>query len=172
MSKILCLFFSLLAGANLAAEQNFIKNYIGLWKGNCQLSGSRSMTFQMTLTVKPAENSNDTYSWKTTYRSQQINQQRDYRLVLDSKDKNKFVIDENNGLLLDGVYVQGKMLQLFSVNDSVVLSATNTIIGKTLHVSMPSWTVKKPRITASIDGQNQVRSYRLNGLQECRLRRV
>lgn len=160
---------TLLSFSSLALSAPLIDLIQGNWQGQCQTNGSQQLTFQMSLSVKPTPANANRYDWIVRYYGAGLNQVRNYTLIIDPNDPDSFAIDENNGLILDGRFVGNKMIQLFSLDSGIILSATNEIRGNMMTVTMPSWSSRNPRVTKTTDGSNTARAYRLTGLQECRL---
>jgi hypothetical protein len=116
------LIVQLLAFASMAqSNMNFPTSYIGNWKGNLEwiVAGKPTQTFAMQLQIIAADSANH-YHWKIVYGDQQ-NDVRPYTLKPIDTAKGHWMIDEHNGILLDG-YVHGNAFHgAFTVQGSTII---------------------------------------------------
>lgn len=92
------------------------KNWFGHYKGeltSVNLEGKET-SFGMELIIK--ELTDTTYSFTIIYTGEGVKQERAYQLI--SKGKGHFLMDENNGIILDMSYGKDRLVSFFEVKGS------------------------------------------------------
>ena len=99
----------------------FPTSFIGNWKGNLEwmVAGKPTQTFAMQLEITAADTSNQ-YNWKIVYGDKQ-NDVRPYTLKPVDTAKGHWIIDEHNGILLDGYVHQNSFHGAFTVQSSTIV---------------------------------------------------
>jgi len=138
--------------------------FIGQWRGDCQ---NGEQQFEMELLVEK-ENSLK-YSWIIIYYLEGSAQKRAYTLLIDKKLGGQFIIDENNGLLLQGKLVDNIMYQLFHLKSGPIIIPRYEAGESFIKVEMPTYDRRNPQSSTTTDLQNTVYSYEFTGIQKCLL---
>lgn len=102
--------------------QDFPQSFIGYWEGTIiwNLPGKPAQSFIMQLRIRPTD-SLGMYSWQIIY-GEDEKDNRPYVLKPKNKAMGQWVIDELNGIILDG-YVLGSSFQgAFTVQGNTVVS--------------------------------------------------
>jgi hypothetical protein len=125
--KILYAFvFLLLVSCRISAQDNasnFPQSFIGKWKGNLQwmVAGKPTQTFSMRLHVLTTDTAG-IFTWKIIYGDKEQDS-RPYLLKHIDTAKARWVIDENNGIVLDN-YVFGNCLNgAFTVMGNTIVNS-------------------------------------------------
>jgi hypothetical protein len=132
MKKLISiLLFSLLLNQT-QAQHTFVEQCIGKWKGVMYMYnyGTLKDSVKVELTVATTKDPN-TWTWKTEYLSPKMPMVKDYLLRVKDKEKNTYVTDEGNNLLLDNYLIGNKMYSIFETHD-ILLTATYELQGKEL----------------------------------------
>lgn len=111
----------LLIADSVSAQKSFPSNITGNWKGKITWhANGREQQFDMQLQVHPSPDSAGQYSWFIFYGQGSLDA-RPY--VLKAKDSvaGKWVIDEQNGIVLDG-YAKGSSFHgIFTVQKNTIM---------------------------------------------------
>ncbi len=94
---------------------------MGNWKGNIEwiVAGKPTQIFAMQLQISAADSANH-YQWKIVYGDKE-NDVRPYTLKPIDTAKGHWIIDEHNGILLDG-YIHGNSFHgAFTVQGSTIV---------------------------------------------------
>jgi len=132
--------------ANIAYSQKdtvlFPASFQGIWKGKLQwmMHGKATQEFDMQLHILPTDTLG-VYSWKIIYGDQQQDSRPYFLKAIDSS-KGKWVIDENNGIVLSSYVMGNCVLGAFTVmgntiadsycleNNSIKVSFTSIRLGE------------------------------------------
>jgi hypothetical protein len=123
MKKIFCLLL-LITATQFTIAQNkaaFPQSFIGNWKGQLQwmVSGKPTQTFTMQLRIQPTDSANQ-YTWQIIY-GDAGKDNRPYILKAIDTAKGHWVIDENDGIILDS-YVHGNAIHgAFTVQGNTIV---------------------------------------------------
>jgi hypothetical protein len=114
----------LLAGMTSEAQPKetavFPQAFFGIYKGTLQIEGeSGSSTYPMEFHLLPTDSSR-VYRYTLIYGEGESRQVRDYSLLEINKDKGMYVVDEQNGILLDDKVVGNRMYSLFEVQGTLL----------------------------------------------------
>ena len=72
-----------------------------------------------------------TFIWKTDYLSEKRPMTKDYKLVVDDLSKDRYILDEGDGVQLIEYNVDNKLYCLFKVQD-IYLTSTRELVGDKL----------------------------------------
>ena len=140
----------------------------GNWRGTCSLkaAGGNDMQspFEMEFGLQPGSNGN--WDWTTVYHLPQGKQTRAYTLKQEAHGH--YVVDENNGILLDQFLIEDGFSSLFTVNGRV-LHVDYQHRGNHIEVKMDMYSLQNPRRSGS--SQNPVSSFSMRSRQACKLYR-
>lgn len=147
MLLIFCGFFSLVAvnaqdilpshPAQAADNMVFPDDYIGNWTGELNIYTAEGLrqSIPMELGIQPINDS--TFTYALVYGADKETGLRDYLLRKGDQGANHWVIDEQDGILLDNFYVGGILHGPFSVMGSMLYSKLERR-GAQLHYSISS----------------------------------
>jgi hypothetical protein len=153
-------------------QNNFPKGWVGNWKGELQwFSGNTSepKKVNMELHIQPTD-SGDNFTWQIIYGKASVDN-RPYLLMPKDTAKGHWVIDENNGIVLDQYWVAGKLSGAFSVQNSTIINNYWMEQGK-LYVEFYNISVKPVSTTGKgTDESPSVNSYQIKSYQKAVLQR-
>ena len=118
LTAILC--FTVFA-VKAQQKNKFPANFIGNWKGSLQwmVAGKPTQTFTMQLRIQKTDTANQ-YSWQIIY-GDDNKDNRPYILKAIDTAKGHWVVDENNGIILDS-YIHGNCLHgAFTVQGNTIV---------------------------------------------------
>ncbi len=150
----------------------FPKSFIGNWKGKLQwmVAGKPTQTFTMQLRIKPTDSANK-YTWQIIY-GDDAKDNRPYLLKPVDTAKGHWIIDENNGIILDS-YVHGNAIHgAFTVQGNTIVDNYKVENGK-MYVEF--FSIKLGEKKQSGKGTEEipfVDSYRISSYQTGVLTRV
>ncbi len=120
-SLIACFLFLALYGYTQAG---FPQSWTGNWKGELswyQGTVKEPKKVPMELRIQPTD-SIGTWSWQIIYGSE-TKDNRPYKLIAKDTAKGHWIIDENNGILLDQFLIAGKFSGAFTVQNSTIVNS-------------------------------------------------
>jgi hypothetical protein len=144
----LLLFLSVVSSTVIAQEKSmshsFPKDFIGNWTGSLAWhpAGKEMQTVAMRLNIQP-ETGESVYSWQLIY-GDAAKDNRPYHLKPVDSAVGHWVIDENDGILLDGYWIGNRFISTFSVQGSTI-TAVYWLVGKEMHIEMISTKVAVSR---------------------------
>lgn len=113
--------FLFIIHSSLAQDTNdgtFPDSYFGVYIGNLEAHTSKGINnYPMEFHLLPTD-SIGVYNYTIVYGKSETRQERKYTLKEIDKSKGYFILDENNGILLDCKVIENKMFFLFEVMDS------------------------------------------------------
>ncbi len=86
-----------------------LNNFEGIWKGYLQIYSSSTEIKSVPMSLKIKKELDNQYQWNLQYFSQDS---RNYIMTLDSSNRNKFILDECNGIKLQGS-IRGNILSFY-----------------------------------------------------------
>lgn len=155
-----------------AQSSVFPKDWTGNWKGELQWFKTGNpvpQKVQMELRIQPADSTNK-YTWNLIYGAI-TEDNRPYFLLPKDSSGIHWVIDENNGIILDEYWIGNKLCGMFTVMNATIISKY-WLEGEELIMEMLTIGAK-PLVTTGKGNEDSplVDSYRVNGYQFARLRR-
>lgn len=102
---------------------NFPQSWVGNWKGELswyQGANPVPKKVKMELRIQPTDSSHK-FSWQIIYGAA-TEDNRPYTLVAVDTAKGHWVIDENNGIVLDQYMIAGKFCGAFTVQNSTIVN--------------------------------------------------
>lgn len=127
--------------SNTPTSTKFPEDWLGEYTGNLALFNAekgKMMELPMTIIISETDIKNR-WKWfsKTIYNGQEII--KDYALTRhDSMPKNHFIMDENNGILLDRVLLDNAFYDYFEVGDLGLYGITRKV-GNDIHFEIASF---------------------------------
>jgi hypothetical protein len=140
----------------------------GTWRGTLVIDGPKKQEVPVTLKIEPLKDGS--FAWVATYAGPK-EVVKDYKLVPDPKQPNRFQVDENNGIILDSRLVGNVLYSVFAVEGPagqapVLLTARYELRGDVLHLEVTSAVP-----AAEKTGKGQVQSYPVTAVQTAELRK-
>lgn len=167
---------TLTQGAGLASLSSsrfrFPEDWQGVWRGSCSNTGPGGIQtyapVQMNLTI--LAQTAERWQWKIEYISQQ-KQVRDYLLKPVDAAKGHWLIDENNGILLDHFSIHGGLiLEAFTVGQTLIHGRHQRVDGNLLKIELASYSLTDKRPSGT--DPYPVSAFKLLSLQDCTLKRT
>jgi hypothetical protein len=124
LMRILLLWLAMIISpAFYAQSTGFPKSWEGNWKGELlwyKGTAREPQKVNMELRIHGTDSLNK-YSWQIIYGSESKDN-RPYTLIVKDTAKGHWVIDENNGIVLDQFWVAGKFCGAFTVGNSTIIN--------------------------------------------------
>ncbi len=100
-----------------------VSEWVGCWAGMLSIDGiSGQQEIPMKLDIRSRKNS-DTLEWNIIYGKDEEIGLRAYLLIPLDVDNGQFIIDENNGILLDALYSNNRLVSQFEVAENLLTSS-------------------------------------------------
>ena len=149
----------------------FPDDFFGIYTGNLHISSKNaSQTLPMEFHLL-ATDSVGKYTYTLVYGEGETKQIRDYTLLEKDKEKGAYVVDENNGILLDCTILRNKMYTLFEVNNTL-LTTFITFEKKYLVFEIIASAKSNRRVThANEETKTEVLSYPITTIQRAVLKK-
>lgn len=121
LTLICCLAVSILKGQSAS----FPQSWVGNWKGELQwfkTGKAEPQKVNMELRIQPADSANK-YTWQIIYGSP-TEDTRPYTLIPKDTTGVHWVIDENNGIVLDQFWIADKFSGVFTVMNNTIINSS------------------------------------------------
>ena len=165
----LLILFSLSAATQ---STSFPESWVGNWKGELlwyTVAGTEPKKVSMKLRIRQGDSINK-YSWQLIY-GNTGEDNRPYTLIAKDTGKTHWVIDENNGIVLDQYLIGNKLCGAFTVQASTIIN-NYWLEGGQLFVEFYSFSAKPLSTTGKGDAETPfVDSYQMKGYQKAVLTR-
>jgi hypothetical protein len=152
-------------------QQHFPHEYFGVYRGDLLIEtlGSIKRSIPMEIHLLPADTSGR-YNFQMYYDVGENQSVRNYHLLAVDMNKGIFLIDENNGILMDASVAQNCLYSSFQVEGSL-LQVRECFYKKHMEYELLVIDGTQERITFSDPEEIQVRSYPIISRQSARLKR-
>ena len=105
-------------------QENFLKtfpnSYFGIYTGELVINSAKGIElYPMEFHLLPSDKKG-TYNYTIVYGKEKKRQERKYTLQEKDKEKGIYILDENNGILLDCKVIDNKMYFLFEVLETLL----------------------------------------------------
>ncbi|MEM1001316.1 MAG: hypothetical protein AAGH46_01555 [Bacteroidota bacterium] len=101
---------------------NFPEDYYGSYKGDLVIMNAKGkQTIPMEFHLRSTDTVG-TYVYQLVYISNGNREVRDYKLIEKDKTKGEYVVDENNGILLEATAIGNKLMSVFEVQNSLLMT--------------------------------------------------
>jgi len=147
----------------------FPNDYLGVYKGDLNIHSVRGskkigMEFHLNTTDQT-----DQYQYMLVYIFDEKRQERKYTLIAKDASKGKYLVDENNGILLDAQLFDNNLYFMFEVEGTII---TTTLRFYEDHIGFEITAANKA--TKNVTGQettevSEVISYPITTMQKARL---
>lgn len=120
--KIASLLFFLISfiGFSQTNETNFPNDFFGKYKGKLNITNANgTQQIDMEFHLLPTDTIGK-YHYTIIYKSDKINQVRKYTLLEKDKSKGQYLVDENNGILLNTMLANNALYSIFEVQGGLL----------------------------------------------------
>jgi hypothetical protein len=101
-------------------DAKFPDDFFGVYKGDLKISNPKGeQTLQIEFHLQPTD-SIGKYEYKLVYIADGNRQERDYTLIEKNAEKGEYIVDENNGILLDTKFVNNTLYAMFEVQGNIL----------------------------------------------------
>ena len=162
----------LLVSFGVFAQQDslqFPEKYFGIYKGDLKITNPNgTQTIPMEFHLKEGD-STGIYAYTLVYGEGEQRQERPYNLLTINKDKGDYVVDENNGILLDSKWVEDTLYCSFEVNGNL-LTTTERFYEDSMDFEI-TFSSKRDQKVMGTAGENtiEVISYPITVVQKAHL---
>lgn len=121
MQKIKILFLLIsFVGYSQTKELSFPNDFFGKYKGKLNITNANgSQEIDMEFHLLPTDTLGK-YHYTIIYKSDKIDQERKYTLIEKDKAKGQYIVDENNGILLNVMYANNALYSIFEVQGGLL----------------------------------------------------
>lgn len=107
-----------------ASAQSFPQSWQGTWRGTLQIHNAKGVAQTVPMAVEIAPTA-DSLRWRFAliYGEDTAKGRRAYDLLIVDRAKGHYVTDENNGILLDDYFLDGRLLSQFTVQGTRLVSS-------------------------------------------------
>ncbi len=98
----------------------FPDDWLGEWQGKLEIYGPTGKTMEVPMQCVHRKRKDGQYDWYLIYASGDQKEERKYRLTPVSAKAGHYVVDEGNGILLDGFVFHDRFISTFEVMGNVL----------------------------------------------------
>jgi hypothetical protein len=147
----------------------FPQDFYGIYKGDLNIINSRGrQTIQMEFHLNKTD-SIGKYQYMLVYIMDGDRQERKYHLIEKDVSKGEYIVDENNGILLDAKLIDNTIYSMFEVQDNI-LTTTERFYKDAMDFEI-TVTNKTEKVTTGTTGEDatEVVSYPIFAVQKAHL---
>lgn len=163
----------ILSITGVSQPQKFPESWLGNWKGELswyKAGNTEPQKVNMELRIQPTDSTHK-FTWQIIYGAV-TEDNRPYTLIAKDTAKAHWVIDENNGIVLDQFWIASKFCGAFTVQNSTIINNYRMEDGK-LVVEFYSYSAKPIATTGMGNDEIPfVDSYRMGSYQKAVLQRT
>ena len=150
---------------------SFPNDYFGVYTGTLKINSERgSQEVPMEFHLKPTD-SVGKYHYTLIYGEGDMRQERKYTLLAEDVDNGRYVVDENNGIILDDKVQGNKLYSLFEVQGNL-LTTFMTFHEDHMIFEITFASKEKQRVTyAENEQKTEVISYPISTVQRAVLKK-
>ncbi len=171
MKSVFFLFISLLGFSTEAQEDSlqFPQDFYGIYKGDLHIVNARgNQTIGMEFHLNPTD-SIDKYQYMLVYIIEGKRQERKYSLLVKDTSKGEYVIDENNGILLDAKLIDNTIYSMFEVQGNLI-TTTERFYKNAMDFEITFTDTKQKMLSKTEEEESiDVTSYPIGGVQKAYL---
>ena len=120
MLVLILFLFGISSEAQVKDSLRFPDSFFGKYKGILNIEATKgSSVYPMEFHLLPTD-SLEVYKYTLIYGEGDTRQVRDYTLLTKDAEKGEYIVDENNGILLDDKVVGNRMYALFEVQETLL----------------------------------------------------
>lgn len=158
-----------------SAQESFPQSWVGTWSGNLEIYNWSGLQQEVPMQLYITQIDSNSYTWKIHYGDPTDEKGiRAYTLHTADKNRGHYIIDENNGILIDAYYIDGELLSTFEVMGNL-LSSVYQKAGEQLQYDIYFGSSTYTSTGDTIIGQDtipEVRIYPHHGRQKATLSRI
>ena len=158
---------------NAQSQISFPKSFVGNWSGTLELSpvAKPSQTVNMELRIQPSKDTAGHYTWNLIYGAPGTDN-RPYILKPVDTARGHWVIDELNGIVLDEYFIKDRLVGVFTVQQSTIVSSYTLNPDGQMEVEFITF-LAKPLVTTGKGDESSpsVDSYEIRSIQKAILKR-
>ncbi len=161
ISRILILLMAGFSQIGIAQDEFFPQAWEGRWAGRLEIFNpdGKVQDVPMQLIIEPRDS---THGWTIIYGEGEEASRREYLLKGVQPDRGLYVIDEQNTIVLDAIYIGGKLYSRFEVGGNLLLSMAE-LQGDVLHYEIISGRLEPRNVTGGEEYEGEeipeVKSY-------------
>lgn len=144
--SVLLIFLSVFLISSVKRKKilQFPNQHLGVWQGKGLVIKGRDTTFRFEMKIEiKAIVFDSLYQFNLNYSGQKV---RNYTLVCTDKIHNYWAIDEGAGLVLDGYFLDNKLVDFFKVNQQFIRTEY-LFTARKIEVWIDTWDERKMRET-------------------------
>ena len=169
---ILLLFVSCASAQGIKTESDtlqFPQDFYGVYKGDLHMTTSKgNRTIGMEFHLNKTD-SIGKYQYMLVYIMNGDRQERKYNLITKDASKGEYIVDENNGILLDAKLIDYTIYSMFEVNESII-TTTERFYNDAMDFEITFTDTKQKVISGTEDEEpTEVISYPIGGRQKAHL---
>lgn len=115
-----------------SAQTEFPAAWVGHWSGTLEIFTATGKVQQlpMELHIHPLDTMPITYTYEIVYGEDKVTGARPYELVVVDAAKGLYLIDEKNSIKMEAYYLNGKLIQWFEVEGTLLYTTTELVNGE------------------------------------------
>ena len=150
---------------------DFPKDFFGKYTGTLDISSTKgSQQYPMEFHLLPSDTLGK-YTYTLVYGEGETKQVRDYKLIEKDKEKGFYVVDENNGIILDDRVIDNRMYSLFEVNGTLLTTFITFEDTFMVFEIIATPTAEKNTTFANDENKTEVISYPIKTVQRAILQK-
>jgi hypothetical protein len=159
-----------------SAQAEFPASWVGHWSGTLEIftATGKVQELPMELHIHPLDTMPITYTYEIVYGEDKVTGARPYELVVVDAAKGLFLMDEKNSIKMEAYYLNGKLIQWFEVEGTLLYTTTELVNGE-LHWEIVSGSSSPVSTTGNQKvGEEEippVKTYPVGAMQRAVLRR-
>ena len=174
--KAILSFVFLFSTSLLIGQSSFPNSWVGDWSGQLEIFNAtgKLQELPMELHIHLLDTVPNAYTFQIVYGEDKITGNRPYELITLDAAKGLYLMDEKNSIKMEAYYLNGKLVQWFEV-EGTLLFTTTELVGEELLWEIVSGSSTPVSTTGNetVDGEEipPVRTYPVGAMQRARLRR-
>jgi hypothetical protein len=168
MSKRFALVGLFVLGYALPASAQILPQFHGTWVGSCDYTQVDGTTEVVALTIAIAPISPTEVTWGLTYQGGSVGTLvKNYVLRAVDVAANHYVLDEQNGILIDEYLFGDRLISSFDVGNDTRLAASTAVAGPSMHFENLAYGGRQ--VNRSRGGGVTVLAYGAQSIESCDL---
>lgn len=114
----------------ITAQESFLESWQGTWTGDLQVYNWEGLRQEVPMQLEITQLDSISYSWKIHYGDPKDDKGlRNYLIKSHNPARGHYIIDENNGILIDAYYIDGELISTFAVAGNLLSSMYKKVDG-------------------------------------------
>jgi hypothetical protein len=157
-------------------QTSFPSTWVGDWSGKLEIFNvtGKLQELPMELHIHPLDTVPEAFTFAIVYGEDKVAGLRAYELVTVDAAKGRYLMDEKNSIKMEAYYVNGKLVQWFEV-EGTLLYTTTELVGEELLWEIVSGSATPVSTTGNetVNGEEipPVKTFPVSVIQRARLRR-